>query len=360
MKLRQLPEQVRTFAITERRDLAMTTLQQTDTLIFRSGLDAGETVRPREFSTAAPDVYRFPFPPFPNGWFPVLMSRDVAKGDVRAIHRFGQDLVVYRGESGRANVVGAYCPHMGSHIGFGGAVLGDELRCPFHHWRFSMDGNCVGAFNAKKTPRGKLDTFPVVEKNGAIFVWHDERGREPFWELPDIEETASDDYRLVIGGIYEYRSHPQEAFENQPDVLHLVTLHGYQVERGDWDCDEFSTSLTLEVGGHSTMDSPYSGLVNVKSFGPSLNCSRFAGNVPAVALFMYSPVSAGVVYNPVVFWIHKSVPDDTANAWAKFIVDIYTMDLPIWERKRYVVSPMMTDADGPIAKMRKWYQRWYE
>lgn len=312
------------------------------------------------FSTANPDVYRFPFPPFPNGWFPVLLSGDLQPGELRPIHRLGRDLVAYRTEEGRANVVSAYCPHLGAHIGFGGRVIGSELQCPFHHWRFATDGHCTGAANAKRTPKGGLETFPVVEKNGAIYLWHDMRGRAPFWEIPDIEETASPDYRLVMGGVYEYKSHPQEAFENQPDVLHLVTLHGYQVQRGDWDCDDLSTSLTLEVGGHSTMDSPYSGRVNVKSYGPSLNCSRFTGAVPAVALFMYSPMAAGMVYNPVAFWIHKSVPDELAATWARFIVDIYVMDLPIWERKRYADHPQLTDADGPIARMRRWYQRWYE
>jgi phenylpropionate dioxygenase-like ring-hydroxylating dioxygenase large terminal subunit len=315
--------------------------------------------RPPVFSTATPDVYRFPFPAFPNGWFPVALSHQIRAEELVAVHRLGKDLIVYRTADGIAKVMGAYCPHMGAHLGYGGKVIGDNVRCPFHHWQFGGDGRCTHAFNASKTPDAGLDTFPTTERNGAIYIWHDEKGRAPSWEIPLVPETASEDYRLVEGGIYEFRSHPQEAFENQPDILHLITLHDYKIKSGSWDCDELSTSLLLEIGGHNVVDSPYRGLVNVKSFGPSLNYSRFEDDVPAAALFMYTPVSPGIVYNPVMYWIHKNVPDEIALPWAKFITDIYVMDIPIWETKQYNSNPQMTDADGPIAKMRRWYQRWY-
>jgi nitrite reductase/ring-hydroxylating ferredoxin subunit len=312
------------------------------------------------YSTANQNVYRFPFPAFPNGWFPVLLSADIKSGEIKPVHRFGKDLLVYRTEQGVVNVVDPYCPHLGTHIGFGGKVIGDELQCPFHKWRFGPDGKCVAAHGAKRVPAGELATYHSVEKNGAVFVWHDAKGREPFWEVPEIPETSSEDYRLVVGGIFEFKSHPQEAFENQPDALHLSTLHGYEVRSAKWDCGDIYTSLKLEVGGHDSMDMPYSGCVDVKSFGPSISCSWFVGDVPAIALFYYCPTTAGVVYNPLTFWIHKSVPDEVATVWAQFIVDIYVMDIPIWENKRYASRPLMSDADGPIAKMRNWYKRWYE
>jgi phenylpropionate dioxygenase-like ring-hydroxylating dioxygenase large terminal subunit len=313
------------------------------------------------FSTANPEAYRFPFPPFPNGWFPVALSHEVAKGDVLPVHRLGRDYVVYRTEDGTANVVGAYCPHLGAHLGFGGKIVGNDIRCPFHHWRFGLDGRCTGAYGTRKTPRGKLETPLVRERNGAIFIWHDAKGREPFWEIPELEETVNGEYRLVPGEVYTLRSHPQEAFENQPDVAHLITLHGYDIRQGAWDCDDISTSLTLDIGGHDTESSSWTASqVNVRAVGPSFNYSRFQGQIPAISLFMYSPTSAGILYNPVIFWVHKSIPDDTAHAWSRFIIDLYVGDLPVWEHKQYLERPMLTENEAPIAKMREWYRRWYE
>jgi len=56
-----------------------------------------------------------------------------------AVRYFGQDLVLYRGESGRAYLVEAYCPHMGTHLAKNTTsyvvrdktqVEGDSIRCP--------------------------------------------------------------------------------------------------------------------------------------------------------------------------------------------------------------------------------------
>jgi 3-ketosteroid 9alpha-monooxygenase subunit A len=54
-------------------------------------------------------------------------------------------------ESGRVVMLGAYCPHMGTHLGrspTSATVIsdsfleGDSIRCPFHAWRFGPDGKC--------------------------------------------------------------------------------------------------------------------------------------------------------------------------------------------------------------------------
>ncbi|OXH81003.1 Rieske (2Fe-2S) protein, partial [Burkholderia multivorans] len=76
---------------------------------------------------------RFPMD-IPFGWFCIGYSDEVAVGDVKPLRYFGKDLVMFRGESGEIGVLDAYCPHLGAHMGHGGTVEGDSLRCPFHHW----------------------------------------------------------------------------------------------------------------------------------------------------------------------------------------------------------------------------------
>jgi hypothetical protein len=41
------------------------------------------------------------------------------------------------------------------------------------------------------------------------------------------------------------------------------------------------------------------------------------------------------------------------------IVHQVEQDLPIWENKVYLESPVLCDGDGPIAKYRKWFQQFY-
>jgi phenylpropionate dioxygenase-like ring-hydroxylating dioxygenase large terminal subunit len=86
---------------------------------------------------------RYPFPPYPDGWFLISTSAELGAGQVRPLHYFGEDLVLYRDATGTAVLVDAYCPHMGAHLGYGGCVDGDGLRCPFHNWRFDASGRCT-------------------------------------------------------------------------------------------------------------------------------------------------------------------------------------------------------------------------
>ncbi len=70
-----------------------------------------------------------PFPSFPRGWFVIGFSPDIAPGDVKTLHYFGQDIVVFRTASGVLSAVDRTCPHLGAHLGVG-EVDGECLRCP--------------------------------------------------------------------------------------------------------------------------------------------------------------------------------------------------------------------------------------
>ena len=86
---------------------------------------------------------RFPFPRYPNGWFQVAYSDELPAGGVMPLEYFGKHLVLYRGEDGQAFVLDAYCPHLGAHLGYGGKVVGNCIKCPFHSWKFDGTGQCV-------------------------------------------------------------------------------------------------------------------------------------------------------------------------------------------------------------------------
>ena len=58
--------------------------------------------------------------PMPNGWFAVAFSRDLVPGEVKRIHYFGQELVLFRTRSGQVAVLDAYCAHLGAHLAEGG------------------------------------------------------------------------------------------------------------------------------------------------------------------------------------------------------------------------------------------------
>ncbi|MEZ4449253.1 MAG: Rieske (2Fe-2S) protein [Nannocystaceae bacterium] len=125
---------------------------------------------------------RFPFPTLPRGWFVIAYSPDIAPGEVKTLHYFGEDIVVFRGEDGGLSAVHRYCPHMGAHLG-GGEVIGNCLRCPFHHWSFDQEGQCVDIPYAPKIPpKAAVKTWSIREQNGVILCWYCPKGEPPAWE----------------------------------------------------------------------------------------------------------------------------------------------------------------------------------
>ena len=80
---------------------------------------------------------------YPNGWTPVLETRDLNRRQIKPIHAFGKDLVVYRGSSGKCYAFEAYCPHLGANLGVGGTIIGESIQCPFHGWVYDQDGRCT-------------------------------------------------------------------------------------------------------------------------------------------------------------------------------------------------------------------------
>src|SRR5688500_15334182 len=75
-------------------------------------------------------------------WQPVALSTSIGRGQARPLRVMGEDLTLYRGESGSAHLVGGRCAHRGTvlHTGW---VQADDLRCMYHGWRYEPSGLCV-------------------------------------------------------------------------------------------------------------------------------------------------------------------------------------------------------------------------
>ncbi|MCA9625932.1 MAG: Rieske (2Fe-2S) protein, partial [Myxococcales bacterium] len=163
--------------------------------------------------------------PFPTGWYAVAFSKDLAPGELTTVHYFDQDIVLFRTQAGEAVAVEPFCPHLGAHFGHGGEVVGDTLRCPFHHWRFDSEGRCVEVPDcAKVPPTAQLKRYPLKEQDDVVFVFHSAGGkhREPF-PFPALGLEGFTPSQFVE---WTLRSHPQEICENTVDMAHLRPIHG--------------------------------------------------------------------------------------------------------------------------------------
>ena len=192
---------------------------------------------------------RFPFG-VPNSWYVVAYSDEVVPGAVQRLRYFDRDLVLFRGESGSVAVLDAYCPHLGAHLGVGGKVVGDTLQCPFHGWRWDAAGACKEIPYAKRIPpKVRAEHYPVIERNGMIFVWYHAEGEAPSFEIPEVEGWGSDGWLgSWLRWEWTVKTHPQEMAENGIDWPHFERVHGFPVP-DDRSCEFRPNSFLWQVGG---------------------------------------------------------------------------------------------------------------
>ena len=76
-------------------------------------------------------------PPYPNGWFVAMNSKDLQNGQSNYVDVNGENLVLFRSTDGKPYALEAYCAHLGANLGAGGQVINKKcIQCPFHGWLY--------------------------------------------------------------------------------------------------------------------------------------------------------------------------------------------------------------------------------
>ena len=109
-------------------------------------------------------------------WVPACRSAKLeADGAPERVRLFGENFVAFRATDGRVGFMQEACPHRCASL----ALARNEengLRCVFHGWKFSVEGQCV---DAPTEPRAQRERFaasvpvrshPVHEAGGLSFV----------------------------------------------------------------------------------------------------------------------------------------------------------------------------------------------
>lgn len=306
--------------------------------------------------------YRYPFSPYPSGWYQVGWSDELPVGSVQPLQVFGRDLVLFRTESGAATVLDAHCPHLGAHVGEGGTVVGETIRCPFHHWRFASTGECVEApYESKgRVPKASLGCWRVHEVSGLVLVHTPlSAGQEPTWHMPEMAEFNDPEWRGYEKRTYRVRMHVQELAENVPDRAHFLYVHGTGVipdieYATEGHVYRQSTKLNLGDGMSMTFRQTILGL--------GLIWLRNEDMEPAnVFLSAPTPVDQERVDIRVSYLFHESrTPSDAARGFLEMMDGQFEQDTRIWEHKVYRERPRLIEGDGPLPDLRRWARQFYE
>jgi nitrite reductase/ring-hydroxylating ferredoxin subunit len=310
-----------------------------------------------------PPGYRYPVPPFPNGWFAVAHSHELLAGAVMPVAAFGHQMVLFRDGAGAAHLLDAHCPHLGAHLGHGGRLEDGCLRCPFHGWRFDASGRCVEIPYAKKIPPGaQLGAWPVREANGFVLAWHHLGAQPPSWEVPLQPEIDSPEWSEPLRRRWRVRAHNQEMAENAVDVMHFRFLHGAGPEEMVLETEGPKMHVRSKLRFSASLGAA-EGTITSCNYGFGFVTTRFTGVVDTLLIACMTPIDGRELDVRFDFRIRK-LPDETAtanvaNMFVGQVAHQLEQDIPIWEHKVMHEQPLLVDGDGPIGPFRKWARQFY-
>lgn len=319
-----------------------------------------------------------------RGWHclgPAIGFRD---GKPHKVEAFGTEIVVFRTAAGKLAALNNFCPHMGAALAEG-RVEGDSVVCPFHDWRWGPDGRCTDIPYARRVPPGaRTKSWPLLERNKLLFVWHDPEDNPPPDHVTIPEVIGFDEnYSEWRDSVHRIKTNTRELIDNLVDIAHFFYLHGGRVaglsrffgnrfenhtawqfveigEAAGSGYDPMQPGANINLIGDSRAESCY--------YGPAVLVSRVMNRDDMTDSFIYL---CQVPVTPDEFDLHiltsvKKRPELSPQANAeraenrcKWLVFGTLQDVHTWKTKTRIDNPLLCEGDGPFYQLRRWYSQFF-
>ena len=319
-----------------------------------------------------------PMTRFARGWHCLGRAADFRTGTPTGVEAFGTRLAIFEDDEQRLQAIEARCPHRGGDLSRG-SVKDGNLACPLHDWRWAGDGHCVDVPYSRQPPpaAARVRSWPTLEENKLLFVWNDPEGNPPAPEvaipkIPDLDEWTdwSWDGTVVTG------THPREFVDNLVDCPHFFYLHfgvpsHFRVLlEGHTAAQYLRMTGRKDIGPGSEHDTTMSVYSVATYHGPAylVNHQDFdleGMKIYGIGLFTYYPVNAETMHLNWAMSIKRidGLPDNVTQLIAKSMAESTSLalqqDVEIWRYKTRIDNPMLSEDDGPIYQLRRWFDQFY-
>jgi len=284
---------------------------------------------------------------------------------------------LWRAQSGRLTVMDAYCEHLGAHLGHGGHVEGEAIQCPFHGWQWNAEGRNVRIpYEPRPNPGRRMRTYPVTERNGSVYIWHDMHRRDPYFDVPDVfadftgEATAADYYPQMRLHRCGQNLHPQFVLENGVDFAHFKFVHKTPIvplfTRHDFSgpVSYVDFTITFEGPDGQSIDDVNSGVEAING-GLGVAVTKSWGMVDNRTISAITPVDENTCDVRFTVYIGRTAGDSPkaearAREFGQVVIDQFQADIDIWSHQRYQANPALAPSEHKsFTEFRDWAAQFY-
>jgi phenylpropionate dioxygenase-like ring-hydroxylating dioxygenase large terminal subunit len=170
----------------------------------------------------------------PNYWYAALLSSELKRGEVREVMFWRRSFAVFRGMDGALRCTENRCAHRNVKLSLG-TVEGCTLRCAYHGWAYDGDGCLVDMPHNDfgKKLRIQLETFPVAERYGMIWIFPGDRAlsaQRKIPAIPEIEGASGWAYDVID---FMWNGHHSLIMDNVSDFTHGYLHRKWRPFEGD-------------------------------------------------------------------------------------------------------------------------------
>jgi phenylpropionate dioxygenase-like ring-hydroxylating dioxygenase large terminal subunit len=168
-------------------------------------------------------------PALAHFWYPVatvdqLTAERLVHAEVIGRHYVLVSLDPAAGDGAQVAAFVDACPHRGWPLSQG-SLVGSELRCPYHGYRFDRIGRCV-AIPAQRPDlpipaRADLQPAAVAVHLGLVWL----APEEPWAPLPELSQFDDPRFSKMVLGPYTWHAGAALINENFLDVSHFPFVH---------------------------------------------------------------------------------------------------------------------------------------
>ncbi len=156
-------------------------------------------------------------------WHPVLAADALHHEVPVAVRLLATDIALWRAADGSPRAFADRCPHRGTRLSLG-RVLGGQIECAYHGWRFAGDGRCTlipAAPDFVPPTSHAACSFEAIEAHELIWV----RLQPGEQGLPPFDAESDPQLRKLLCGPYAVQASAPRIVENFLDLAHFGFVH---------------------------------------------------------------------------------------------------------------------------------------
>ncbi|NIO09999.1 MAG: Rieske 2Fe-2S domain-containing protein [Deltaproteobacteria bacterium] len=165
-------------------------------------------------------------------WHPIAVAAELTEeSPKKRVRFFGEDLVLFRLPDGSHGLLQEACSHRRASLYYG-FIDPDGLRCPYHGWKYDVQGRCIEQpFERDPNFKNKVchPSYPVEELSGLLFAYFGPPEKKPL--LPNWDLLAHRDWPRKIEVQPVLNCNWLQPMENSVDPSHTRYLHGETLRR---------------------------------------------------------------------------------------------------------------------------------